>query len=113
MPTGRPARVHKYFSAYRLSVALFIVNVIGAVVYVRAASPSWAIPQERALGVYSVTGQPYVWAVAVLPIFAGFSLLNSLWGTYICVRRKWRSGYFWLATTVIWVVAVGFDFEHH
>lgn len=104
---------YKHFSARRLSLALFIVNIIGAIVYVRAASPSWAIPQERALGVHSVTGEPFVWAVAVLPIFAGFSLLNLLWGAYICVRRKWRSGYFWFATAVIWLIAVWFDFAHH
>ena len=108
-----PLGIYKNFSGRRLSLALFIVNVLGAIFYVHAASLGWAIPEERAHGVHSVTGEPVVWALAVLPFAAGFGLLNFLWGTYICVKRKWRNGYFWLATAAIWLIAVWFDFAHH
>jgi hypothetical protein len=105
--------IYKYFSVRRLSLALLIVNVIGAIVYIRVASPSWAIPEERAQGIHTVTGEPFVWAARALPIFAGFSLLNFLWGAYICVKRSWLNGYLWLTTAIIWLVAVWVDFAHH
>ncbi len=97
----------------RVGIVLFIVNVLGALFYLWAVSPSWAIPEERAQGVYSVTGEPYVWALGALPILAGFGLLNLVWGGYICVKRKWPSGYLWLTTSVIWLIAVWLDFAHH
>jgi accessory gene regulator protein AgrB len=105
--------IHKHISASRLSLTLFIANLIGAIVYVYAASPSWAIPEERAHGVHSVTGEPFIWAARALPIFVSFSLLDFLWGAYICIRREWQSGYIWLATFIIWLIAVWFDFAHH
>jgi hypothetical protein len=101
----------KRFTAARLSLTLFIVNVIGAVIYVVRSSPSWLIPEER--GLHSVTGEPFVWFGAVLPIVVGFGLLNLLWGIYICLGRRWRSGYFWLMTAALWLVAVWIDFAHH
>jgi hypothetical protein len=101
----------KRFFSCRLSLALFIVNVIGAITYVVRVSPSWAIPQER--GLNSMTGEPFVWFVAALPIVAGFGLLNLLWGAYICFSRMWRSGYFWLMTAAVWFIAIWIDFAHH
>jgi hypothetical protein len=101
----------KYSSVRRVSLALFIVNVIGAIIYVVGASPSWAIPQER--GLHSTTGEPFVWGFFVLPIFAAFALLNLLWGTFICFSRRWRSGYFWLMTLMVWLIAIWIDFAHH
>jgi hypothetical protein len=101
----------KYTSIRTVSLTLFIVNVIGAISYVVRASPSWAIPQER--GLHSMTGEPFVWAGFVLPIVAAFALLNLLWGVFICFSRRWRSGYFWLMTVMVWLVAVWIDFAHH
>ena len=106
-------RIYKHISASRLSLTLFIANLLGAIAYVHAASPSWAIPEERAQGVHSVTGEPFIWALGALSIFAGFSLLDFLWGAYICAKRKWQSGYIWLATLVIFLIAVWIDFAHH
>jgi hypothetical protein len=106
-------RISKHISASRLSLTLFIANLLGAIAYVYATSPSWAIPEERAHGVHSVTGEPFVWAARALPILAGFSLVNFAWGVFICARRNWRSGYIWLATLIPWVIAVWFDFAHH
>ena len=102
---------YKHFSPRRLSLALFIVNVIGAIIYVVRASPSWAIPQER--GMHSMSGEPFVWLGGVLPVIAGFALLNLFWGAYICFSRRWRSGYFWLMTAAVWLIAVWTDFAHH
>jgi len=102
---------YKHYSARRLNLTLFVVNVIGAIIYVVRASPSWAMPQER--GLHSMTGEPFVWAGSVLLIVAGFALLNLLWGAYICFSRRWRNGYFWLMTAGVWLIAVWIDFAHH
>jgi hypothetical protein len=91
--------------------ALLAFNLIGAMVYVRLASFSWAIPQER--GLHSQTGEPFVWAAAVIPIFAIFFMVNVAWGMVILFRRQWRRGYLWLLTALIWPVAAVIDFAHH
>ena len=99
--------------ALRLSIALLVVNVIGAVVYLIGVSPSWAIPQERELGIHSTTGEPFIWALVAFPILGAFSLLNLAWGAHICIKKRWRSGYFWLMTLPVWLIAVWIDFAHH
>jgi len=58
-----PLATYKHFSARQLNLMLFAANIIGAMIYLRAVSPSWAIPEERAHGVYSVTGELFVWAL--------------------------------------------------
>ncbi|HXP10347.1 MAG TPA: hypothetical protein VN828_17735 [Acidobacteriaceae bacterium] len=98
-------------SSSRWDLALFTVNVLGAITYVIAASRSWAIPQER--GLNSTTGEPFVWALFVVPIFAVFAVVNLSWGGYICTKRRWRSGYFWLTAAAVWLVAICVDFAHH
>ena len=42
--------------AQPVPLALFLFNVAGAAVYAIRASRGWADPQERAAGIYSVTG---------------------------------------------------------
>ncbi len=103
----------EHWSTRRLSPALFSVNVIGAVIYIIRASPSWAIPQERELGLNSITGEPFVWFACVALIVVGFALLNLVWGVYICFNRRWRSGYSWLMAAAVWIIAVCIDFAHH
>jgi hypothetical protein len=95
----------------RMSLALLAANVAGAIVYVITSSYSWAILHER--GLHSVTGEPFIWALAVLPILVLFSLLNLIWGAIIAVRRQWRSGRLWLIRACIWLVGVAVDFAHH
>jgi hypothetical protein len=95
----------------RWGVVLLVFNFIGAIVYVCLASRSWAIPQER--GLHSETGEPFVWGFTVIPIFTIFLLVNFVWGGLILVRRQWRSGYLWLLTALIWLVAAVIDFAHH
>ncbi len=100
-------------SVLRLSLTLLMVNVIGTIIYLVAVSPSWAIPQERELGLHSTTAEPVIWALAALPILAAFTLLNLAWGAYICFKKRWRSGYFWPITFAVWLIAVWIDFAHH
>lgn len=95
----------------KVNIALLIANVAGAIVYIVVASHSWAIPQEH--GLNATTGEPFVWALYVLPIWALFSSLDLIWGAIIAVRRQWRNGRLWLIATCIWLVAAVFDFAHH
>jgi hypothetical protein len=90
---------------------LLALNLIGAIIYLRRSSLSWAIPQEK--GLHSQTGEPFVWAAAAIPIFAIFFAVNAIWGGIILVRRRWPSGYLWLLTALIWLLAVVIDFAHH
>jgi hypothetical protein len=90
---------------------LLAFNLIGTMVYVRLASFSWAIPQER--GLHSQTAEPFTWFLTVAPIVAIFFLVNVIWAVLILVRRQWRRGYLWLATALIWLVAGVIDFAHH
>ena len=100
-------------AAQRWGVVLLAANLIGAVIYVVAASHGWVIPQERAAGLHPVTGEPYIWAGYVLPVCAVFFVLNLTWGALIVARRQWRSGVLWLLTLPVWMVAVAIDFAHH
>jgi hypothetical protein len=99
--------------AQRWGVILLVLNFIGAVVYVVRASNGWVIPRERELGLHSVTGEPYIWALSVFPVCAVFLVLNLTWGAFILARKRWQSGIFWLLTVPIWLAAVVIDFAHH
>jgi hypothetical protein len=90
---------------------LLVANIVGAVLYLIASSYSWALPQER--GVNGTTGEPFVWALGVLPIWAVFLVMNLIWGGIILARKQWRSGRFWLVTGGIWLLSVAVDFAHH
>lgn len=98
-------------SSRKPHIALLLANIIGAAVYLLAASRSWAIPEQR--GLHSQTGEPFVWACFVLPIWALYLLLNLTWGAAILVRREWRNSALWLAMALIWLAALGIDFAHH
>jgi hypothetical protein len=97
----------------RTNTALLILNLVGAFLYLWWASHAWAIPQERAMGIHSITGEPFVWASGVVPIWAVFLLLNATWGTLILRRRQWRSGRPWLLVVPVWLIAVVIDYAHH
>jgi hypothetical protein len=91
--------------------ALIAFNFVGAIVYVCLASRAWTIPRER--GLHSATAEPFIWFLSVAPIVAIFFVVNVIWGVLILVRRRWRSGYLWLLTALIWLVAAVTDFAHH
>jgi hypothetical protein len=95
------------------NLGLLVCNGLGIAVYLVLASRAWAIPEERALGLNSTTGEPFVWAISVFPIYAVFLLLNCVWGIRLLRRHDWRSGRFWIATFGLWVGAVVIDFAHH
>lgn len=95
----------------KVNTLLLAGNIVGAVVYLIASSYSWALPPER--GMNATTGEPFVWALGVLPIWAVFLLLNLIWGGLIVVRKHWRSGRFLLVTGGIWLISVVVDFAHH
>lgn len=97
----------------RTSLIMLILNGMGAVLYLWWASHAWAIPQERAMGIHSITGEPLVWAIGVFPIWAVFLLLNAIWGVLILRWRQWSSGRLWLLLVPIWLIAVVIDFAHH
>ena len=94
-----------------MSLFLLALNVIGPVVYVYRASPSWAIPQER--GLVPITGEPVVWFAGILPVITIFFVLNVTWGGTILLRKQWRSVYFWQMAAAVWLIAVCVDFAHH
>ena len=95
------------------NLSLLACNVTGIAAYLVLASRAWAIPEERALGMNSTTGEPFVWAMSVFPIYAVFLLLNCIWGVRLLRRHDWRSGRFWVVTCGLWLGAVVIDFAHH
>jgi hypothetical protein len=99
------------FMAQPIPLALLVLNVIGAIAYVAAASNGWAIPQER--GSVPITGEPFVWFGSILPFVAIFSVLNFAWGAVILARRQWQGGSLWLLAAMVWLGAVLIDFAHH
>jgi hypothetical protein len=96
------------------SIALLLLNVVGSIFYVVAASRGgWAIPDERAAGIQTMTGEPFIWFLSILPIVTTFSVINVAWGAAILARRQYKGGPFWLLAAVVWLGAVVIDFAHH
>lgn len=93
----------------RWAVVLLLLNCVGAVVYLWAASHGWVKPEEREF----VSGEPFIWFLSVLPVCVVFFLLNLGWAAFILARKQWRIGIFWLVLIPIWLVAVAIDFAHH
>ncbi len=95
-------------------IALFLLNLVGSIFYVVAASRGgWAIPEERAAEIHTTTGEPFIWFFSILPIVATFFVINVAWGAVILARRQRKGGLFWLLAAVIWLGAVVIDFAHH
>jgi hypothetical protein len=92
---------------------LLAINLVGAVCYVIAASNGWYPAHERALGIHSVTGEPYVWALVVFPIWVVFILLNLIWSAFTVARQQWRRGIWLLMTIPVWLIAMAIDYAHH
>jgi hypothetical protein len=96
------------------SIVLLLLNVVGSIFYVVAASRGgWAIPEERAAGIQTTTGEPFIWFLSILPIVATFFVINVTWGAVILARRQYKVGPFWLLAAVVWLGAVVIDFAHH
>ena len=93
------------------NIALLIVNLVGASLYVWLTSHSWALPQEK--GLNSTTGEPFLWAMAVVPTLTVALLIDVPWGVIILKRKHWSSGRLLLFVGVIWVIAIAIDLVHH
>jgi hypothetical protein len=92
---------------------MLAANAIGVVVYLWGASYAWAIPEERAAGIDSVAGEPFVWAAAVFPVWAVFLALNGAWVGVAVARRQRGTLIPLLLVSAVWLVAVVVDYAHH
>ena len=102
-----------FFIAQPIPFALFLLNIIGGIIYLAGASNAWAIPQEREAGVHSITGEPFVRVAFIFPVVAIFFVVNVVWGGVILSRRQWQDGRLWLLTALVWLVSRVIDFAHH
>ena len=94
-------------------VGLAVANLLGSIGYLIAVSPSWAIQIERDNGIHSVTGEPFVWALAGWPILALFFVVNLSCVVFIVLTRRRPGIQVWLVTPLIWLVTLWIDFAHH
>jgi hypothetical protein len=95
------------------SIALLVANVISAILYVFAASRGgWAVPAERAAGIYATTGEPFIWFLNILPVVAVFPFINVAW-VIILARGQWNGARLLLLAAVVWIAAAVVDFAHH
>jgi hypothetical protein len=108
-PSMKPTRI----SVSTQTIALLFANVVGAIGYVMAASRGgWAIPAERAAGLYVTTGVPFIWFLQILPIVASFFVIKAVWAI-VLARRHWRGARYFFIGVLIWLVAIAIDFAHH
>ncbi len=97
----------------KVSALILLVNVLGCAIYLLGAQYSWVIPEEEANGIHSLTGEPFVSAAFVLPVWTIFLVINLGWAATIVARKLWLDARIWLTTLFIWVLAVIIDFAHH
>jgi hypothetical protein len=93
-----------------LDIMFTAANAVGIVVYLVLASRGWRIPQEH--GMVPVTGEPFVWVLAV-PVFGVFLLVDIVWGGLLLRDRESKRRLWWLVTAAVWVLAIGIDFSRH
>jgi hypothetical protein len=105
-PVDRPAGS----SVKSLDITFMAANAVGIVVYLVLASRGWRIPQEH--GMVPVTGEPFVWVLAV-PVFGVFLLADIVWGGLLLRDRQSKRRLWWLVTAMVWLLAIGIDFSRH
>ncbi len=93
-----------------VNVGFLLANVVGAVLYLVGTSHGWVDQAER--GMIPVTGEPFVWATAAIPILALFTVVNLIWGILL-LRRGRSGGPVWLAAAGLWLVVIVIDSAHH
>jgi len=59
-----------------------------------------------------VTGEPFVWALA-LPVLGTFLLANLVWGGLLLRHKASKRWPWWIATGLVWLIAIALDFSHH
>jgi hypothetical protein len=97
----------------KVSALILLANVLGCAIYLLGAQHSWVMPEEEANGIHSITGEPFVWAAFVLPLWIVFLVINLAWAATIVARKLWLDGRIWLTALFIRVLAVIIDFAHH
>ena len=90
------------------------LNVLGMVVYLKLASALWVRPSEE--GTTGGPGDAFYWLLILIPILAGFFILNSI-ALAAIVRRLRVIGQrvaltLWLAVATLWIGAVVVDHLH-
>jgi hypothetical protein len=93
-----------------LNITFMSANAVGIVLYLLLASRGWRILQEH--GMVPVTGEPFVWALAI-PVLAAFLLANIVWAVLLVRYRESKRGPWWLITGGVWLLTICADFAHH
>jgi hypothetical protein len=94
-----------------LDITFMAANAVGIVLYLVRASLSWRIPREH--GMVPVTGEPFVWAPAALPVLGVFLFADIVWGSLLLRDRESKRRLWWLITAAAWLPAIGIDFSRH
>lgn len=97
-------------SVKSLDITFILANAVGIVLYLVLASRGWRIPQEH--GMVPVTGEPFVWALA-LPVLGAFLLANIVWGGLLLRYKESQRRLWWLIAGGSWLLAICVDFAHH
>jgi hypothetical protein len=97
-------------SVKSLDVTFMAANAVGIVLYLLLASRGWRMAQEH--GMIPVTGEPFVWALA-LPVLGVFLLADMVWGGLLLRDKKSKRRLWWLVTAAVWLLAIGIDFSRH
>jgi hypothetical protein len=94
----------------RLDVTFMLANAVGITTYLVLASRAWRIPQEH--GMVPVTGEPFVWVLA-LPVLGLFFIADVIWGIMLLRNKEWKGKFWCVLNAVAWLVVLGVDFSHH
>ena len=105
-PVDRPAGS----SVKSLDITFMAANAVGIILYLVLASRGWRIPQEH--GMVPVTGEPFVWVLAV-PVFGVVLLVDIVWGGLLLRHKASKRWPWWIATGLVWLIAIALDFSHH
>jgi hypothetical protein len=93
-----------------------VVNTIGSVLYLFAASSGWVEPEVADIP-GAAGGGALVWFLVAVPVFLVFFLGNIGVFVWSCVHRYRRGAWFlsrWgLLVPLIWLLAVVLDFSRH
>jgi hypothetical protein len=92
---------------------MLLVNCVGVLLYLWGASHGWLIPEERAAGIHTVSGEPVVWALFVFPVWTAFFVLNIIWAISNLLRRIRGNVGAYVLVSILWVVAVVIDYSQH
>jgi len=93
-----------------INPAYLLINAIGIFFYLKNASLSWAIPEEKGLDP-AIDGVALVWGIGALPIAVLFVVLNGIW--WGLISKNAISRYPLFVCAAAWIVAIVIDFYHH